>query len=43
MQERWDADPAGAVRLLLETEARQGEQYRACAARHAALAEWVRQ
>lgn len=41
MQQRWDADPAAAVRLLLDNEARQGEQYRDCAARHSSLVDWV--
>jgi len=43
MQRRWDEDPAAAVRLILDNEALQGEQYRACAARQRALAEWVQE
>ena len=41
LQARWDQDPAAVVRAILDNEARQGDQYRECAARHASLVEWI--
>lgn len=41
LQRVWDEDPSTAVRVILDNEALQGEQYRACVARHRALIDWV--